>query len=91
MPDPDIAAAANVPAESRPSRQVSPLRLPRISNESFRGSPILKQRDRSAKPDMTAQKTEFGLAPKLRQHARHRKKHRQPLVKFQGAIDSHPD
>ena len=73
MPNTYIATATNIPAKSRPGRQMGEIRPLRIPSESAKGSPVLKKHHRPAKPDVTAHKTKFGLAPKLLQHTGHGK------------------
>src|SRR4029453_9446836 len=82
MPNTYITTVADIIAKARPSRQMGQIRVLRISNEGPKGLPVLKKQYRSAKPDMSADKTKIGLAPKPGQHTGHCQKHRQPLMHF---------
>ena len=91
MPNTDIATVTDILAKARPRRQVRQIRVLRISSESPKRLPVLKKQYRSTKPDVAAHKTKIRLAPKLGQHTGHGQKHRQPLMNFPRAIDSHTD
>ena len=60
MPNTYIATVTDILAKARPGRQMRQIRLLRISSESPKGLPVLKEQNRPAKPDVAPIKPRSG-------------------------------